>query len=295
VFFRILFIAILNLALGYGLAWYLHGPRGMFAWPMPKWLKAWAGANPAIELRAESIAARQPIAPPSGIAKSDATSMPASLEPNLAPVDSARRIAAETVAAPEKRATTGLPAVSAELDLDYSPIMQAVANFRDDLTQYRSDIAVIDSRLRACTISHDEQALRECTEQFHRINTSHLEARGPRLEQIELVAASGAARGMAVELAEAVHRQTQIIESAQAELGHLQPELDVLTQCQQMLDEARQIAATAGQLDSTLDETLSEIHRIQGALEPDPLDRSTLGQLQHHSLNLEKLSHDTRD
>ena len=99
---------------------------------------------------------------------------------------------------------------------------------------------------------------------------------------------------MIVELAEAVHRQTQIIESAQAELRHLQPEVELSTQCRQMLDETRQIAATAGQLDSTIDESLSEIHRIQEAAEPDPLNRSTLGQLQHHSLNLEKLSHDTR-
>ena len=42
-FLRILFIAILNLCSGYCLAWYLHGPRGMFAWPMPAWLRGWTG------------------------------------------------------------------------------------------------------------------------------------------------------------------------------------------------------------------------------------------------------------
>ncbi len=290
-FLRILFIAILNLALGYCLAWYLHGPRGMFAWPMPAWLRGWTGRISETELRAQRIAAPLPGSPTIRTVNSETKSILTATEPNLPSVASALRTGIEAPAAPMG------PLPMARMDealLDYSPIMQAVANLRNDLTQYRSDIAVLDTRLQACTVSPDELTVRKCAEQFRRINNSHLEGRGPRLEQIETVAAGGAARSMAIELAEAVQRQTLIIESAQAEIGNLQPETELLTQCQQMLDETRQIAATAGQLDATIDETLSEIHRILGALEPDPLDRSTLGQLQHHSLNLEKLSHDTR-
>ena len=98
----------------------------------------------------------------------------------------------ELSATAEKPAPTALPAASLEPAYDYSPIMRAVANLREDLTQYRGGIAAIDSGL-PCTVSQDEQALRECVERFQRFNSSHLEAHGPHLEQIELVAADGRA------------------------------------------------------------------------------------------------------
>jgi hypothetical protein len=335
VFFRILFIAILNLMLGYILAWYLHGPRGIFDWPKLNWLdRLWrrsvrcvdddeelspsaAGNIPVSSATTDDRSKLAPIAGPNLPQPSvaleaipAAVPAPANLvsnNANLLPSPegaSARgaavladilteKILAEKILAAGPGSTSPAPAASTE-DLDYSLITQAVTNLRDELTQYRMDIAALDTRLRDCVVAPDDDAVRACAENFRRVNVAYLESRGPRLQQIEGAAAPGIVRDVTCELAEAVNRQSAVIKSAQTELAQLGPELELLAQCQQMMDETRQIAVTSSQLDSTIDQTLSEIRRTKPATEPAGINQSTLGQLQNHSLNLEKFSYDAR-
>jgi hypothetical protein len=309
VFFHILFIAILNLMLGYILAWYLHGPRGIFDWPQPNWLSRLA----RFRRSAESYEISSPSAAPENISASlGATDSRPKFVPPSAESNSARALVASEpflgVAHPPANPlaeTANSPSSAARPDpmsrassaavrsVDHSVVTQAIAGLRAELTQYRGDIATLDTRLRDCALAPDELAIRACAEQFRAVNDLHLESRGPRLEQIEGAAAQSSARDVTCELAEAVNRQSVVIESAQAELAQLDPETELLEQCQQMLDETQQIAVTASQLDSAIDQTLSEIRRAKPATEPSQINQSTLGQLQDHSLNLEKLSNDS--
>jgi hypothetical protein len=277
VFLRILLTAIFNLALGYSLAWYLHGPRGLFTWSLPRWLPLGKKRSvEAVDSHSQTTAALTATAPvsakptiPAAPAKTVATNEPAPKPtPPIEPISSISPVAAT--------------------DSQHDEILKAVTGLHDDVTSFRASLKTFDERLREYSEAPDERQIRECAENFRRLNQLHLQVVGPRISQIERAAEAAAVDGIASELAAAVERQIAGIELAQEELARLGPEVECLMQCQQMLDETRQLTVTSDQLDATIEQTLAEINRIHEAIEPMPIARSTLGQLQSHSLNLDK-------
>ena len=298
-FLRILLTAIFNLALGYGLAWYIHGPRGLFTRSLPRWLPL--GKKPASEATdplshsaAASTAATSPSSNPTiaiTAAMSYAASEPASkLTPTVessTPLTPAAPAAAEDNAQATSNEDVAKSAAAAA-DSQHGEILKAVTDLHGDVSNYRASLAKFDDRLHECIAGPDAERVRECVENFRRLNELHLQVVGPRILQIERAAETAGADGVASELAEAIERQISGIELAQAELARLGPEVDCLLECQQLLDETRQLAVTSDQLEATIEQTVSEINRIHAAFEPMPIARSTLGQLQSHSLNLDK-------
>jgi diguanylate cyclase (GGDEF)-like protein len=280
----ILCVAILNLGLGYGVALCLHSHARSLPWGEGKAFSIGLKFLSRIKEREEKLDVAAPAAGQSEIAKTSATpervadTLPP-LEPNpsTSPVgDPPQPQAAppaeqsvdeqpvfetakafEALASAAARSNGGETPGETFAEVDENAIAGAIESLRAELKRYRGEIAAVDARLRDCVVSPDEPTVRSCAKQLRNANHQYLGQQENHRERLLIDSASGDASAAIRELAHAAQRQAGAITAAQAELAKLDQETDLLVQCQQMLDETRQISETSEALQTAIGATLA--------------------------------------
>ncbi|HEV3418264.1 MAG TPA: diguanylate cyclase [Pirellulales bacterium] len=282
--FFILCIAILNLGLGYGLALCLHNHTGSLPWGPGKIFSF--GVTYLLRMKEREEKLDDPAAGESENTKSSSapaivanTQSSQELKPSTSPVvdplpqQAAPRAeesvieqpafetakAFEALASAAARSSGGETAGETSVEVDEDAIAGAIEGLRAELKRYRGEIAAVDARLHDCAIAPDEPTVRSCAEQLREANHQYLEQQVSHRERLSTDSASGEAAAAVRELAHAAERQVGAVTAAQAELTKLDQETDLLVQCQQMLDETRQISETSDELQATIGATLAVI------------------------------------
>jgi diguanylate cyclase (GGDEF)-like protein len=287
VVFFVLCVAILNLGLGYGLALCLHSHAGELPWGQGKAFSFGRKVFSLIKEREEKLDEPAPAAHNGENAETSATaervantSSQLEPKPSTSPVgDPPQPQAAppaeqsgdeqptfetakafEALASAAARSSGGEPRgleTSAEVDED--AIAGAIEGLRAELKCYRGEIAAVDARLHDCAMAPDEPTVRSCATQLREANHQYLEQQETHRERLSTDSARGDAAAAVRELAHAAERQAGAITASQAELAKLDQETDLLVQCQQMLDETRQISETSDELQAAIGVTLAVI------------------------------------
>ncbi len=283
--FIILCVAVLNLALGYGLALYLQG--GRFDWAAGRGLSfglkflSWVKepdeglddpqAGPPDTDEAMKIAAVPPVAESKGdlVAVVDEVVEPTATESastasefdpdaeNRGDNDAASlafRSLAAALPATVDRALAETPPAAFEVDDD--AIAAAIEGLKSELSRYRGEITTLDARLRQCAAAPDAPTVQACASDLREANQQYLEQQNARREELQSRATSDDAPAIVRDLAKAIEHQTSSVASAQTELADLDLETDLLVQCRQMLKETQQISQSSEDLHSTIGDVL---------------------------------------
>ena len=283
--FLILCVAVLNLALGYGLALYLQG--GRFDWAAGRGLSfglkflSWVKepdevledppTDPSEADEAIKIASVPPLVESKGdpvptvdeVAESvdtESESAGGDFEPdaeNRGDNDAAslafRSLAAALPASVDRALAETPPAAT---EVDENAIAAAIEGLKSELSRYRGEITTLDVRLRQCASAPDAPTIQACASELREANQQYLEQQDAHREELQSRATSDDAPAIVRDLAKAIEHQTAAVASAQTELADLDLETDLLVQCRQMLKETQQISQTSEELHSTIGDVL---------------------------------------
>lgn len=225
----IFIVALLNLALGYGLAILTMGER----------------TAPLIE---PAPAPEPPVAP----------AMPA------APVVQAPTIAlapaVEEFAAPveETPSVSPAPTISAEQAMAEATLDE----FKEELERYRERLAGLNLRVQECAEAPAGDALQECLRDLQDANTQYVEQQEQAAERAQQQPSDSAAAALRGQLGEAVSQQTEQIKTVNRKLSDIDLEADLLAGCQALLNETSRLTDVNENLDQRLTEARRELAEI---------------------------------
>jgi diguanylate cyclase (GGDEF)-like protein len=275
VVFLILCVAVLNLALGFGLAVYLQGAR--FEWPTGR------GISFALKLLSFAKDADEALDDPPPVTSEvsiDSHASPplvdAAVNDAVAGVDALAHSSNDDAADASlafRSLAAALPVndlttdedrtqpddTSEALEFDDAAITAAIEGLKSELSLYRGEITTLDSRLRQCAAAPDAPTVKACASDLQRVNDQYLQQQGIRREELNSQATTADAASLFRELAQAMEQQTAAVAAAQAELAELDLEKDLLAQCRQLLNETRQISQTSERLHTTIGDALETL------------------------------------
>jgi diguanylate cyclase (GGDEF)-like protein len=285
VVFFILCVAVLNLALGYGLALYLQGRR--FDWTAGRGLSfglrffSWVKepdealedppADPSDSYDATKIASVpplaeskvEPVAVVDEVVESTATESESAVD--ILGSDAENRGDDDAASLAFRSLAAALPATvdramaetrSTEIEVDEAVIAAAIEGLKSELSRYRGEITTLDARLRQCAAAPDAPTVQACASDLREANQQYLEQQDAHREELQSRATSDDAPAIVRDLANAIEHQTAAVASAQTELADLDLETDLLVLCRQMLKETQQISQTSEDLHSTIGDVL---------------------------------------
>ena len=279
----LIFLIVLNLAIGYALALYRYQPdRLAIPWD---WLPR--RFAPRALVAGGAIGMDSSTALHTGNAT---TSPPASPIVKPSPAPDRRRSAAncrtsacgetepENVAAqtpppdpPSPLTADHAPAEALDPEAEKEAVESAVMAFKSELTKYCSQLGALDEKMRGQSAAPQEAQVKSCVAQFQELSSRYLEQQEKSVETL-LSHASGPAADLAKPCLEAAQQHSAAVAATTAELSNVGGLADAAAACREFLLTSGRVAEANQTLHQEIDRTLDRIIESEKPTPDDSAD-----------------------
>ncbi len=285
----LVFLIVLNLAIGYALALYRYQPDRLaipWEWLPRRFAPRALVAGGAIGMDSSTAlhtgnATTAP--PPSPIVKPAqapiATEVPPIVEPAPAEKPKLENVATQTP--PPDPPSPQPPAIAATEALDpeaeKEAVESAVMAFKSELTKYCSQLGALDEKMRGQSTAPQEAQVKSCVAQFQELSSRYLEQQEKSVETL-LSHASGPAADLAKPCLEAAQQHSAAVAATTAELSNVGGLVDAAAACREFLLTSGRLAEANQTLHQELDRTLDRIIESEKPTPDDSADSTSESQ-----------------
>jgi diguanylate cyclase (GGDEF)-like protein len=246
VLFYLLMIAVVNVGVGFALAWHLGRRYEAIAAESDLMALGWIGQSaPAPWMESQNVAA--PLAP-------DAMSVADAASP------------VEAAAAPPESTPLPIPPAAPALDPEKSPREAAVEEFHREVVHYDDQLGAVDEMLRQFAASPDTVGIEACLNSLWDATQKYLENREVVYKQLDETCPQGEAAAVHDGIHAALRLQDAEIEMAAQGIKSFDYQNDLESGCGQMIGRTNHLVNANHQLRDAIEVAMLETARSEDRL-----------------------------